>query len=170
MWKGPPPMATATSIPPRADGDHPYPAAVGRVAVGAERRLARNGEMLEVNLVADTAGGLGVPDTVLPARRPKVDVVLHILRPNLQYVVVGEAHSQLATDPFDTHRLEMEKRLRPGEVLHQNLVYADSDRLARSHLAGDEMLLQNFSREVGSHDERPFSVRPNFFFLSSRIP
>ena len=113
--------------PDRQHGDRTH---VRRVAVAAEHRLARDGELLEVDDVADADAGLGVVGAELPARALQEAVVVAVSGIVLKRLVVGVLDDDARDHPAQAHRLELQERHRAGGVLQQHLVEAQRDLVA----------------------------------------
>ena len=133
--------------PARADRDHPGRPRLRRVAVGADERLARHGEALAVDVVADPVPGPREPDAVLRGHRLEEPVVVGVLEVDLEDVVVDVDDRRVDLDPVVPEELELHHRHRPGRVLRERLVDGDRDLLARDELPADEVLLEDRARE-----------------------
>ena len=126
-----------------ANGDHPDAAAGGGVGIRANQRLARLAEALEVELVADAISGLGIDDAILARHRLQVVVVIGILEADLHGVVVHVAHRELGLDAVDAHTLELEIGHRPGGILGEGLVNANSHLFPNDGVSGNEVGAKN---------------------------
>ena len=98
---GCPAMQTATSNPPGADSDHRARARLGRVAVSADERLARDREALAVHVVADPVPRAREPRPDLRRHRLQEAVVVRILEVDLEDVVVDVDDRGLHLDALD---------------------------------------------------------------------
>src|SRR5437870_8311665 len=141
--------------PSGADGDHRHPAAVGGVAVGAQYGLAGDRKVFQVDLVPNAGGRFAEPDAVLAGRRLQVEMVLHVLGLDVQDVVVGVAGGDPAADAGDAHRLEMQKGLRGGEILSQDLVDPDANLFSSDEAAFDEVRFEDLAGQVLAHWSTP---------------
>ena len=134
--------------------------------------------MFQMDLVTDAGSRLAEPDAVLAGCRLQVEVVLHVLRLDVQDVVVGVAGGDSAADAGDTHRLKMQKGLCGGEVLGQDLIDPDADLFPGNQAAFGEVGFQNLAGQVLAHmsappnklyrELRPSSRAPQGQILSSR--
>src|SRR5436309_15600615 len=108
-----------------------------------------------MDLVTDAGSWLAEPDAVLAGCRLQVEVVLHVLRLDVQDVVVGIAGGDSAADAGDTHRLKMEKGLCGGEVLGQDLIDPDADLFPGNQAAFGEVCFQNLAGQALTHMSAP---------------
>ena len=111
----------------RADGKHADAAAGGRVAVGADQRLARHAEAFKMDLVADAVSGSAEVDPVLLRDGSDESVVVSIFKAGLERVVVYVRDGFLRPDAWDPHCLEFQIRHGAGGVLCQRLVDPETD-------------------------------------------
>ena len=133
--------------PAGADRDHPGRPRLRRVAVGADEGLARNGEALAVDVVADPVPGPREPGAVLRRHRLEEPVVVGVLEVDLEDVVVDVDDGGVHLDAVVSEQLELHHRHRSGRVLRQRLVDGDRDLLARHELPANEVLLEDRARE-----------------------
>ena len=145
-----------------AEGQHADAAAGGRVAVGADERLARLAEALELHLVADAVARAGEPDAVLLGHGLEIAVVVRVFKAGLQRVVVDIGHAQLGSDARDAHRLKLQIGHRAGGVLRERLVDAQGDLAAGRHVAVQQVGTDDFLSKGLTHG---FSASPSYFLL-----
>src|SRR5207245_8958469 len=131
-----------------ADRDHAQGSCGGGVAVGAEQRLARPSETLEVEVVTDPVAWARVPDPMPGREALQEPVVVRVLEIDLQDVVVDVHHGERKLDPLQAQLLELQAGHGPGCVLHQSLVQPDADFLAGFERAANLMCLEGLTGEV----------------------
>ena len=132
----------------RADGNHAQRSAGGRVAVGAQQRLARLADALQLNLMADAIAGLGKVHAVLAGDGSDVFVIVRIFKARLQGVVVDISDALFGFDARDAHGLKLQIGHGAGGVLRKRLVDMDGNLAARDHFARYQMGRQDFLRYV----------------------
>ena len=116
-------------------------AAGGRgVAVRAKQSQARNGETLQMDLVADAVARTGEIDPEALGRGPEKEVVVSILGVGLEKVVIDVADRRGHPDPLQPQGLELQVSQGAGGVLGQGLVYGQADGLALLGSACDHVL------------------------------
>ena len=145
-----------------AEGQHADAAAGGRVAVGADERLARLAEALELHLVADAVARAGEPDAVLFGHGLEIAVVVRVFKAGLQRVVVDIGHAQFGPDARDAHRLKLQIGHRAGGILRERLVDAQGDLAAGCHVAVQQVGADDFLSKGLTHG---FSASPSYFLL-----
>src|SRR5205823_5767735 len=135
--------------PTRADRDHRAGAGLGRVAVSADERLARGGEALAVDVVADPVARPRKPEAVTPGHPLQEPVVVRIFEVDLKDVVVDVHNRGVDLDAVDLEELELHAGHRSGRVLREGLVDAERDLLAGDEVAALEVLFEDRAREGG---------------------
>ena len=137
--------------PAGAHGIQPHAPHVHRVAVRPQRGVSGAGEVLLMDLVPDPRPRLRPPDAVLAGGRGEVHVVLGVLLADLQHVVVAVGAGHLAPHPPELHRLEVQHRGGPGDVLDEDLVDLDADLFAGRQAAVGEVRLQDLAGQILTH-------------------
>ena len=134
-----------------AHGHGAHAAGRGGVGVGTDQGLARLGEILQVQLMADAGAGRGEGDAVFGGHGAQVGVVVGVAETHLQGVVVHVADGELGAHPGQSDGLELEIGHGAGGVLGQRLVDAQRDFAARDHLAGNKVVLDDLLGHVEGH-------------------
>jgi hypothetical protein len=135
--------------PARSDRDHRAGSRLGRVTICSDERLARCGEALAVDVVADAVARAGEPGPVLGRHGLQEAVVVRVLEVDLEDVVVDVDHSGLDLDSLDAEALELHHRHRPGGVLREGLVDSEPDLGAWDEIPANEMLREDGTGERG---------------------
>ena len=139
----------------RADGDLAEAAARGRVAVGAQERGPRLAEALQMDLVADAVSRPRIDDAEPGGRALEIEVVVVVLKADLERIVVHVADREVGLDPAEAQGLELEKGHRARGVLGEGLIDADADRLSRRIRAFFQVRPQHFFNDVFPHFRPP---------------
>jgi hypothetical protein len=125
--------------PARAEREHAERARGGRVAVGADQRLARLAEALHVDRVADAVAGAAVPDAEALAGAPQELVIVGVLVILLDQVVVDILRRELGSGALQADGLELEHDQRPGRVLGEGLIDPERDLASGGRLTLDQV-------------------------------
>ncbi len=126
------------------------------MAVGANQRLARDAEPLQVDLVADSVAGPGKIDPVFFCGRLDEAVVVGIFKPRLKCVVVHIGDRAFRFDARHPQRFKLQIRHSARRVLRQSLVDFQADFASRLHFAAEKVGPDDFLSQSQSHFLRLF--------------
>ena len=117
------------------------------MAVRADERLARGGEALAVDVMADPVARPREPEAVARGHPLQETVIVGVLEVDLEDVVIDVDNRGFDLYAIDLEELELHAGHRSGRVLREGLVDAERDLLAGNEVAALEVLFEDRARE-----------------------
>jgi len=135
----------------RTDGQHPQRPGHGGVAVRPQEHAPRDGEPLQVHLVADPVPRPAVEQPVSRGEGAEEAVVVGVLEADLQHVVVHVHNRGPGADPLHAHGLKLQGGHGPGGILQQRLVHVQGDLRPRRGLPLHQVRLDDLLADRSAH-------------------
>ena len=130
---------------------HTYSAACRGVAVRADKSFSGDTEALKMNLMANTVAGTGEAKSSFLCNRLNETVIVSIFKACLQGVVIYISNGKLRSDTVNSHCLKLKVRHCTGCVLCKRLINSQTDFTAHRHIAGKQMIFNDFLSYSVSH-------------------